>query len=508
MKQTPPTSAGDTADPHTGDEHQTGERTLAGFARRPVAAIAAAAAAVLLLTNGRVGYFGDELYFLVAGRHPNWSYADQGPLIPLLARAMDTVFPGSIAGLRLPATVLCVLGIVAAALLARELGGNRTAQTITAAAYALSSMAGSHTLHTGTVDMLMWTLSTLLLVRWVRIRDDRLLLALGVVTAIALQNKWLIAAFWCVVAVAALVDGPRAMLRRPALWIAAAAATAVSLPALIWQARNGWPQLWVAEAIPNDGFMNYRLVFLPLMITNAGILFGIALGCFGLWRLLTSPHLRPYRFLGWTVLALAALFLLFGGRSGYMAGIFGICWAAGAVELQRRPPPRPTRWMFGKASIAVSAIIALTWLPILPSSWPTPAKPNTLMMTGLPGIADTVADAYSALPEDERTNTAIVTQWYWDAAVLDRYGPERGLPDSYSAHRGMWDFGPPPADTDTVVFVDADREYLQRYFHDVRPLTTITSGGMANLFSRPIPVWLCSGPREPWPLLWTDLRHF
>ncbi|MDE8647607.1 glycosyltransferase family 39 protein [Rhodococcus qingshengii] len=482
--------------------------SIAPFARGPVLAITAAVSVVLVVISGRVGYFGDELYFLVAGRNLDWSYADQGPIVPLLAHLMDTIFPGSMAGLRIPATLLCAAGIVAAAFVARELGGDRKAQTLTAAAYALSAMAGSHTLNTGTVDMLMWTLVTLLLVRWVRLREDWLLIALGVTTAVALQNKWLIVAFWAVTAVSVLAVGPRDLLRRPALWIGAAIAALTTLPALIWQITHGWPQLSVADAIPKDGFMNYRLVFVPLAVTSAGILFGVALVCFGLWRLLRSPHLQPYRFLAWTFLGLAALFLIFGGRSGYMAGMFTVCWAAGAVELQRRPPRRGFGWMFGTTSIVISALIALTWLPVLPSSWTTPATPNTLMMSGLPEVADVIADAYHSLPPEARENSAVVSEWYWDAALVNRYGPERGLPDAYSPHRGMWDFGPPSAETQNVLFIDSDPDYLRQYFANVQPLTSITSGGMANLFSEPIPVWLCSGPLQPWSQMWTEMRHF
>jgi hypothetical protein len=192
---------------------------IVSLARRPVLAIAAGVGLVLLLTSGRVGYFCDELYYLAAGYHLDWGYPDQGPLVPLLARAMNIVFPGSLVGERLPATVLTAVGVVVAALIARELGGRRRAQVLTAGTYAMAAMAGGHLLMTATVDVFFWVMATWLLVRWVRLRDDQLLLWLGVVTAIALQNKWLIATFWLVVALSVLAVGPRDLLRRPLLWL-------------------------------------------------------------------------------------------------------------------------------------------------------------------------------------------------------------------------------------------------------------------------------------------------
>lgn len=67
-----------------------------------VAAVAVPAAVVLLLSATRYGYFGDELYFLAAGRRPSFGYADQGPVLPMVARFMDILAPESFFVLRLP----------------------------------------------------------------------------------------------------------------------------------------------------------------------------------------------------------------------------------------------------------------------------------------------------------------------------------------------------------------------------------------------------------------------
>jgi 4-amino-4-deoxy-L-arabinose transferase-like glycosyltransferase len=482
---------------------------IASLARWPVLAIAAGVGLVLLLTSGRVGYFDDELYFLVAGRHLDWGYADQGPLVPLLARAMDIVFPGSLVGERLPATVLTGVGVVVAALIARELGGRRRAQVLTAGTYAMATVAGGHLLTTATVDVFFWVMTTWLLVRWVRLRDDRLLLWLGVVTAAALQNKWLLVAFWVVVAFSVLAVGPRELLRRPLLWLGAVLAVLATLPNLLWQAHHGWPQLAMTEVITKEvtALWGGRVAFLPLVLMTAGVGVGMALFCYGLWRLLRSPELRSYRFLGWTFVGLVALFLVTGGRYYYLAGLVAPLLAAGAVELQRREPARWWRWVLTWPVYVLSAIIALTALPVLPASWPTPARLMSLSMLGWPEQTDTVAGAYRALAPATRRTTAIVAESYWDASALDRYGPARGLPRPFSPHRGYWYFGAPADDVDTVLFVGSDRTYLHRYFTEVRQVATVTNGPAMNLLSLATPVWLCSGPRAPWSQLWPQLRY-
>jgi Dolichyl-phosphate-mannose-protein mannosyltransferase len=486
-----------------------GNPRVASLARWPVLAIAAGVGLVLLLTSGRVDYFFDELYFLVAGNHLDWGYADQGPLVPLLARAMDTVFPGSPVGVRLPSTVLTSVGVVVAALIARELGGRRQSQVLTAGVSAMATVANGRILSTGAVDMFLWMVTAWLLVRWVRLRDDRLLLWLGVVTAIALQNKWLIVALWVVVAISVLALGPRQLLRRPMLWVGAVFVVLTMLPALVWQAHHGWPQLAMTQAVARES--NYgggRWAFLPLMLMWAGLGTGTGLFCYGLWRLLRSPELRPYRFLGWTFVGLVVLFLITNGRFYYLMGLVPLLLAAGAVELQRREPARWWRWVLAWPVYVFSAIIALTALPVLPISWPTLATPLSISSMGWPELTDTVADAYRALPPATQRTTAVVTDSYRNASALDRYGPVRGLPHPFSPHRGYWYFGAPTDDVDTVLFVGSNPTSLHRYFTEVRQVATATRPGMKALEEAiASPVWLCSGRRAPWSQLWPQLRR-
>ncbi|MBN0048931.1 glycosyltransferase family 39 protein [Streptomyces actuosus] len=513
-----PPTARDRAVPHDGGPGRPGTAARLPAphvppppALLPVTVVACATGVLLLLTAGRFGYFSDELYFLAAGRHPAWGYADQPPLLPLLAHALDTVAPGSLVGLRAPAAAVTALGVLITALITRELGGRRAAQTAAAGAYAVSPvmLQMGHLLITATLDIFLTAVTTWLLVRWVRTRSDRLLPLLGLTAALSLQVKYLSPGFWAVLLVAVLLVGPRALLRRPLLWVSAAGVLLTALPGLLWQARHGWPQLAMASVISREVAADEggRSLFLPTVLAAAGLA-GAVLLCAGLLWLLFARRARPHRFLGLTFAGLCACYLLVNGRPYYVAGLFPALWAAGATALQSLRLTRPRLWAVGLAYL-LSAALAVQVLPVYPVHRLTARGADRLAMesVGWPDLASSVARVYRGLPPGRRRRALIVTDRYDQAGALDRYGPALGLPRPYSGHRGYWYLRRPADDFAPVVFVGADARYLRRFFTSVHRRGTVTNAeGVPNL-NRGAPIWVCEGEREPWGTLWPRLSH-
>ncbi|MFC0432196.1 glycosyltransferase family 39 protein [Kutzneria buriramensis] len=481
---------------------------VAALAVRPVAIIAGLLGITLLATAGRYGYFGDELYFVAAGHHLDFGYVDQPPLVPFLALIADTIAPGNLVVLRIPAILATVAGVFVAALMARELGGERRAQVITAAAYAVAPFlaGGGHLLATSTVDPFLWAVITWLLVRWIRVREDRLLLWAGLVTAVTSQGKYLIVFFWLIAAAAILLAGPRDLLRRPMLWLGAAIAVLTSVPALLWQARNGWPQLEMSSVIAADEHANIGGAggFLVVLALYSGIV-GVPLGLYGLWRTFRLPQLR---FLGITAIGLIVVFIATGGRPYYAAGILPVLWAVGAVGLEGRK--RWVPWVAWPAFLASVALVVFA-LPTRPVESLRGSDEVSSFIdfesVGWPQMADEVADAYRALPDDVRAHTAIVGDTYWSASVMSMYGPERGLPEPYGPNRGYWYFGVPPESATNVLYVgDNNSDLMRRHFRTVARVSTVDNKlGIQNGYQG-APIYLCTDRDEPWSALWPALR--
>ncbi|WP_326951239.1 glycosyltransferase family 39 protein [Amycolatopsis sp. NBC_01307] len=486
-------------------------RPVAPIARVPLAVVTAMLAVPLALTANRYGYFGDELYFLAAGRHLAWGYVDQPPLLPLLARTMDALGHTPFV-LRIPAMLAMLAGVVLTALIARELGGAAKAQTLAAGTFAVSTqfLASGHYLATSTVDPFLWTLLLWLLVRWLRTRADGLLVWAGVVTALALYTKFLIGGFWLAAGVAILVCGPRDLLRRPALWAGAAIAVVALVPTLLWQAARGWPQLGMGAAISQEVADTWggRVLFLPEVLLVAGLPVGAVLLCYGLWRLLRS---RELRFLGWTAVALTVVFLAVNGRNYYVAGMFPVCWAMAAVALERREPSRRWRWLATWPCYVVAALLAVPGaLPVWPRAWLTehPALPAPVFAfaeIGWPEGARSVATTFAALPG--KAHTAVVTESYWEASALDRYGRDLGLPEPASGNRGYATLVVPAGDATDVLYVGADPRPLLGHFAGLRPLGEVDTGDAKPSYFAGQPMWLATGRTEPWPTLWPKLTN-
>ncbi len=478
--------------------------------------VAATTTAVLLALAPRYGYHRDELYFLLAGRHLDWGYVDQGPLVPAIARLADTVAPGSLLALRTPSALIAGVAVLLVAAITREFGAGAGAQTLAAFLAAASGivLAGGHLLSTTTVDLLVWLTAAWCTVRLLRTGDSRWALGVGAVLGVGMLNKLLPALLAAGLLAGVATAGPRRLLRDRWVYAAAALFLLLAAPALAWQAAHGFPQLSVAAGIAGgDSSYSGRLdaFVLQFLIISP---FAVPVWVAGLVALLRRPAWRAYRAVGWAWLVVVGLVLLAGGKGYYDAPLLLVLTAAGAaVAVGWAARHTVRRALLATGAVLAAASSAVLLLPTLPPDrlpgFVVAVNYDAGETIGWPAFADSLAAVHRALPDGERQRAVILTGNYGEAGAVARYGPQRGLPAAYSGHNSMADFGRPPDTADVVVAVGWQRpEPLRAWFADVTLAGRVDQRVDVDNDENGGPIWVCRGLKRPWAQIWdTEVRH-
>ncbi|AYF74784.1 glycosyl transferase family 39 [Nocardia yunnanensis] len=488
------------------------------FAYRGVGLMAALSTILLTVTAGRYDFFGDELYFLSAGRRLDYTYADQGVVVALFAHIADVLAPGSVTAVRFPAVLMSVGAIVVAALIAYELRASRRVQLLAAFTYATSYLLVTQcALSTFSFDATLTAVISWLFIRWVRTRQDGLIIVAGCVAALDMQVKWMIPLVWACLGLGVLLCGPREILRRPALWIATGILALSLVPILYWQSQHNWPQLAMGTIIgaEQDATGYGPPGFFPQWLGLAGFMGTVLMAIAG-YALVKQESLRPYRFVAVALLAMTAFVVITHGRPYYPTGFFPAMFAFGAVGFAQYPRKR---WMnLAMIPLAVVTVITyigtLTVLP-LPSDWRTETR-NAIDLgirsafwgtTNWDRMVAAVDAGYETLTPEEKAHSAIIAQGYWQAGAVEEFGGKYDLPATYSPSRGFGFFGPPANSTTTVVFVGLDTAEpdLRSHFTDVQRVGAVDDPMGIPGIDRMVAVWKCQGPKQQWPTLWDSM---
>jgi 4-amino-4-deoxy-L-arabinose transferase-like glycosyltransferase len=505
------------AEGETGPGHGQGPGSArALLAWRPVLSVAAVVALVHLAVATRFGWHRDEFYYVVAGRHPAFGYVDQPPLAPLLARLAAA--GGGVLPLRLLAIAAQVGCAVLAAALAAEFGGRRRAQVVAAAAVGSCPVfVGASVLFGTTVlDQLAWSAVFVLVARALRLGGKRAWLVAGIVAGLGLETKDTLAVLVVGIAVG-LALFHRDVLRTAGPWLAGAAAVALAVPNLMWDAQHGWANLKMAAALAGKvggplGSLA-QLPALPLVLAGPPL---IALWVAGV-RWLLSPQGRAHRWVLTCAVAAVLLFTVGGGKVYYAAPILTALFAAGAVRVEARYGQTGRglrRSVLWPAAIIASAATSVVFLyPVLPVSTVSAIQvsPDLMETYGWPQFVDQVAKAAAPLPAD----TPIFTSNYGEAGALTILGPAHGLHHPIvSGHNNYTFWGPPPGSPDTVIAVGEwgvhGADYLHRFWSQVHEIAPITlPGALRNQETKnDTAIYLCQQPRGTWTQLWPALRHY
>jgi hypothetical protein len=236
--------------------------------------------------------------------------------------------------------------------------------------------------------------------------------------------------------------------------------------------------------------------------------------------------------LGISYVVCYTVFFLLHGKNYYLAPIYPMLLAAGAVVIEAvlcgaGAPARESRLGWLKPVIIILLLasgahltpivvpvlspdkfLAYTKtlpfkLPVMEHAHARAALPQWYSdQFGWKEIVDETAVAWNKLSPAERTDCGIFAQDYGQAGAIDFLGRQYGLPKSLSGHQTWYLWGPRGYSGNCMIVLDDTRETLEKYWSNVDYVGTSADNPYA--LEKNIDVFICRGSKfgtlsDLWP---------
>ncbi|MBV9073047.1 MAG: glycosyltransferase family 39 protein [Acidobacteria bacterium] len=483
-----------------------------------------------LLTASRYGIFRDEMYYLACAQHLAWGYVDQPPMIALIGWFAHRVFGDSPLAIRLFPAIAGATLVWLTGLLAREMGGGRFAQVLAALAVMVVPiyLILDHWLTMNAFEPLIWMGCIWCVLRAINRGDQRQWFWFGLLAGVGFETKYSIAFLLVGVLVGLILTPERRFLTSGWLWLGVLVCALIALPNFLWQLHNDFPFLQLMHNIR----MGQRDIVrgpVAFIADQAAIMNPILtpLWVGGVLWLLFDKDGRRYRMLAWTFLVVLAMFIALKGKNYYVAPIYPMLFAAGSVAFERitRADFAWIRSAYVTAVVIIGALLTPLVCPVLsPENYLryqatvriTPPRAERQNNGPLPQyfadefgwreMVQKVAQVYGSLPPDQRTHTAIFCNGWGEAAAVDFYGPQYGLPRAISKHNNYWIWGPRDYTGDIMIVLGSDGRGDREHFASVEPARVV--GTEYSRRDEHFTIWLCRGLKLNLQDAWPPMKKF
>lgn len=486
-------------------------------------------------------YFRDEFYYIACGHHLAWGYVDHGPLVAIQARIAETLFGSSLTGIRLLSFFAGATMVFLTGILAWALGGRRSAQFLAMLGVLLTPqyLGTDSYLSMNSVEPIFWMFCTLCVIRLVSGADPRReWILFGISAGLGLLNKPSMTFFLIALGIGLLLTPERRVLFTRWTALAIALLILIALPNLLWQIRHSWPTL---EFLHN-GRVGHKNVVLPLLpflhaqINQLNPVNALLWGT-GIVSLLRARSIRNMRWIALMYLAFFALMFALHAKDYYLAPIYPVLFAAGAIAWQHRFARTEQKRdaliafpIFETVLLVIAILVLPMAIPVLrPPTWLTYTKAMHLYgksgntetaPTGpLPQFyadrfgwqqeVDLVNRAYTSLSPIDRDHVSIFANNYGEAGAIDFLGARQhlGLPPATCPQNSYWLWGPSPRGVDPAIAVLHDTPaQLHRQYASVTVV-----GRMDDPYAMPFEhktVYLLRGRLPNAPFDWEQEKNY
>jgi 4-amino-4-deoxy-L-arabinose transferase-like glycosyltransferase len=424
--------------------------------------------------------------------------------------------------------------VILIAALAREFGAKRFG-ILLAAALAITPGVWwviDHQFGMNCLDPLFWGGTAYAIVRLIKTGDPKWWIVFGVVAGVGLQSKYAIAIFAAALIAGLLLTRQRRVLFTPWLIAGGAVALLIFLPNLVWNINHHWPFLELMRNVRVTGkdvvLPPGAFLFQQIMMMNPAS-FPFWFG--GLLFLFFSRDAKSFRALGWSFVITIAFFLITHGKDYYSAPAYVLVLPAGAVAAERLFELITSRALLAVLRPACFLWLALgvVWLlplvlPVLPLEtflryqsylpFELPKTETSFKGAALPqyyadelpwpDMVAAVARVYHSLTPEEQAKTAIFGSNYGQAASIDFFGPQYGLPKAVSGHQNYFLWGPRNYTGELVIVLGDTFEGLSDDCESVTVGATLNNPYAFHYENRP--VLLCRGLKWDLQQNWSRVK--
>ncbi len=480
---------------------------------------------------GGYGIFRDEYYYIACSKRLAAGYVDQPPLSMFLLALSRTLFGVSQFALRIFPALAHAGTVVLAGVLARRLGGRRTAIMLACLAAALAPifLGMASIFQMNAFAFPLWGLSFYLVIRIIEDSRPKFWLLLGVLMGLGLLNKVDFLWFGLGLALALILTSQRRHLATPWPYAAAGIALALFSPFILWNAAHGFPHL---EFIRNATAGKYSGLSRLAFVAGQAVLMNpvsLALWIPGLYFLFFGREGKRWRPLG--IIFAAAFLVLFANahsKAEYLAPAYIVLFAAGGVALENWAARPRRRW----AVPTWTTVFLISTIIILPVTQPVlpvqsfvrysaalgikPSTPEGKQLSELPQfyadmfgweeLARDVSAVYLSLPESERASTVVAAGNYGEAASIEYWAAKYPEPRVISTHNNYWFWGY-PRDIRTAIVLGGKAEDHEKKCIDVTLAATHTCR-YCMPYENNLPIYVCRGLRLPMAEIWSKAKDF
>jgi hypothetical protein len=480
----------------------------------------------LFLIN-RLECHRDELFYTVLGDHLSWGYATTQPLIGFLSFLTIRIFGYSVLAIKLIPALMSGIMVWLIADITTILGGKAYARMLASVGFIITPISlRSFMLYQPVfLDLFFWTLTFLLLLKYLSKNNPRYLILLGITAGLGMMNKHLIALLLMLILVTISFTRYRKIYRRKEFYVGLLICLIIMLPNMIWQFLNHFPLISHMNALRNQHLVHVnRVDFLTeqLLMPFAGTLMTIP----GLLNILFNKRMKAYRFIGMICLLVVLSLFLMRGKHYYTQAIYPLLIAAGAVVWENWLKKRWSRY-------ALITLLLLITIPVLPIAVPV-FKADRLAvyyaameektgitagrrfedgtihslpqdfadMIGWEELTQIVDNAFLMVPDESRC--LIYGENYGQASAVCVLGKRYGLPEAVSFHDSFLYWAPDTFASEITSFIYIHDELgadVHELFAEIRLIGKISD---INAREYGTAVYLCQKPVRSFNRFWKE----